>query len=301
MPNYKKAEIEYENKIAKDYNRWYHNSPIAKFHDRDFVNYAKKFIKKGDKVLDLGCGPASLWPYLPKIRDIDLVGVDVSPAMIREAKKVYPKGKFLVADSEKLPFSDETFDVIVCSSVLHHLPTPTKTFKEIRRILKPYGKLIGREPQDDQFIKETSPYLSGAIMSLMHLILRRQKNPQPKEPSVHAHHQAYKLSQFIYYDLASHFVVKDIQSKFPFSSLFLRIKGTFGGYIIFQTDKLLKYYKGNQFFYLAIKDGYGRSEVLANINGYLKTLEKQSKQRPMRFVKRLIFLSCLFDLILPRK
>ena len=300
MSNYKKAEIEYEEKIAKDYNRWYHSSPVAMAHDRDFVKFAKKEIRKGDKVLDLGCGPASLWPYLTRIKNVEFVGADVSPKMIIEAKKLYPKGKFMVADSENLPFQDEAFDIVICSSVLHHLPSPQKTFKEIRRVLKPYGKLIGREPQDDQFIKETNPWLAGAITSLMHLILRKEKAESSKEPEIHTFHGAYKLAGFIKKDLGQYFVVHDVKSKYPFSSLFIKIKKVFCGNLILKTDQLLDNYKGNQFFYLAIKDGYGKTEVLSYVNTYLKNLEK-NKKPPLKFIKRLIWLTAILDLILPRK
>jgi ubiquinone/menaquinone biosynthesis C-methylase UbiE len=300
MKDYKKAEIEYEKKIAQDYNCWYHSTPIAKAHDRDFVNYLKKEIQKGDRVLDLGCGPASLWSYLTKIKGIELVGADISAAMIKEAKKLYPQGKFMVANAEKLPFKNEEFEVVICSSALHHLPSPQKAFKEIRRILKPYGKLIGREPQNDQFVKETSPSLSGAIMSLMHMIYRRQKTVIIKEPKIHQFHHAFDIRQFVD-DLASYFVVHDIVSKFPFSSLFMRVGGLFLGRIILQTDKFLSYYKGDQFFYKAVKDGYDRIEVLANVNGYLRELEKSSQKPPLKFVKRLIWLSIILDLILPKK
>jgi len=300
MKDYKKAEIEYEKKIAQDYNCWYHSTPIAKAHDHDFVNYLKKEIQKGDRVLDLGCGPASLWSYLTKIKGIELVGADISAAMIKEAKKLYPQGKFMVANAEKLPFKNEEFEVVICSSALHHLPSPQKAFKEIRRILKPYGKLIGREPQNDQFVKETSPSLSGAIMSLMHMIYRRQKTVIIKEPKIHQFHHAFDIRQFVD-DLASYFVVHDIVSKFPFSSLFMRVSGLFLGRIILQTDKFLFYYKGDQFFYKAVKDGYDRTEVLANVNGYLRELEKSSQKPPLKFVKRLIWLSIILDLILPKK
>ena len=303
MQDYKKAEVEYEGKIAKDYNRWYHSSPVTKTHDRDFVNYAKEEIKKGDKVLDLGCGSASLWPYLTKIKDIELIGADVSPKMITEAKKLFPKGKFIVADSENLPFQDEAFDIVICSSVLHHLPSPQKTFKEIRRVLNPYGKLIGREPNDNHFIDKTDPWLSGAIASLSHLITRKENFKTPNEPDIHKFHKNYQITNFIKNDLGRFFIVKDVVSKYPFSYLFIRIKNVFYGNIILKTDQFLENYKGNQFFYLAIKDGYGKSEVLSYVNTYLKKLQKnsESKKVPLKFIKRLIFLTAFFDLILPKK
>ncbi len=300
MKDYKKEEIEFEDKIAKNYNNLYHRTRIQKDQIRQYVQYATKKIKKGDKVLDLGCGAASIWYELKNIKDIDLMGVDISPKMIKEAKKLYPKDKFLVADSEKLPFKDESFDVIVCSSVLHHLPKPDKALKEMRRVLKPYGKLIGREPQEDQFVKETSSWISGTIMMLVHMVQRREKPIIETEPPIHEYHQSYKLTKFIK-NLALYFVVQDVESVWPISSLFIRIKSTLGGNLILKTDEFLKNYKGTNFFYLAVKNGYGRTEVLSYINSYLRTLKQNGKKTPLKFVKRLIWLTVILDLILPRK
>ncbi len=303
MENYKKSEIDYEKKIAKNYNKLYHSQPITKKYDLDFTNYVKKNVRKNDKVLDLGCGPASLWPELTKIKKIGLIGCDISPEMIKEARKYFPKNKFIVADSEKLPFKDEEFDMVICSSVLHHMPSPNKTFNEIKRILKPYGKVVGREPNDDHALDQVDPWITGAIASLSHLITRKEKFTTPKEPNVHKFHKNYKIADFIKNDLGHFFVIKDVVSKYPFSYLFVRINNAFYGNIILKTDQFLDNYKGNQFFYLAIKDGYGKSEVLSYINTYLKKLQENSnsKKVPLKFVKRLILLTAFFDLILPKK
>jgi len=303
MRDYKKAEIDYENKIAKDYNKLYHAWPITKKYDMDFAHYVKKKVIKGDKILDLGCGPASLWPELTKIKNINLTGCDISPEMIKEARKYFPQNKFIVADSEKLPFKDEEFDMVICSSVLHHMPSLEKSFQEIKRVLKPYGKLIGREPNNDNFITETDPWIAGAIASLCHLIYRKTKTRQLDEPNVHKYHRNFKIADFIKKDLGNFFVVNDIIAKYPFSSQFTRIGSAFYGYIILKTDRFLSSYKGNQFFYLAIKDGYGKSEVLSYVNTYLKKLQQNSDSKtvPSGFIKRLIYLTAILDLILPKK
>lgn len=298
MEKYKKAEIEYENKIAKNYNEWYHSTPIMKAHVETFARFVRKNLKKGDKVLDLGCGPASLWPYWQKIIGVEFIGVDVSPKMISVAKKYFPRGKFQVADSEKLPFLNKEFDAVICSSVLHHLPKTDQTLKEIKRILKPYGKLIGREPQKDQFFQETDPYLSGAVTHFMHFLFRKTKIQPHREPPIHKYHHAYKINEFVQ-TINKYLVIHDIQSKFPFSYLFYEIKSAFYGRIILATDRFLDNYKGNQFFYLALKDGSGKTEILSYINSYLNNLN--SNGPPLKFVRRLIKLTAFLNLILPKK
>ncbi len=301
MKNYKKAEIDYENKMAQHYDRWYHSAPIQQYHGRDFVDYFKREIRIGDKVLDLGCGPASLWPYLKKIRGITLIGADISPAMIREAKKRFPFDKFVVADSEKLSFKDEEFDVVICSSVLHHLPTPNKSLMEIARVLKPYGTLIGREPQQDTFLRDANSHLTGAIMDLVHLVRRRERNTPPKEPSIHQYHKCFDIKEFSVFVENNNLIIQDIKSKYPFSSNFTDMRSRAGAKMILQVDKKLKNHKGNQFFYKAVKYGFGRKEVILNINEYLKTLEKESNKNQVKLAKIVVWLALGLDLILPKK
>jgi len=301
MGAYKKVEIDYEDKIAKDYNAWYHQTPIQKYHARDFVKYIKKEMRKNDQVLDLGCGPASLWDELIKIKHIQLIGADVSPKMIQEARKFHPQGRFVVADSEKLLFKDEEFDVVICSSVLHHLPSPNKSLKEITRVLKPYGTLIGREPQTDPFLKGVSPWLTGAIMGLVHLMRRREHHSPPKEPPIHKHHKCYDIKEFSDFVEKNNLVIQDIKSKFPFSSNFADMRSRLGSRMILKVDKTLKNHKGNQFFYKAIKYGYGRKEIIFNVYQYLRILEKESNKSSIKLAKILVWLALGLDLALPKK
>jgi len=79
-------------------------------------------------VLDLGCGPnASYAKYFP-----NRVGFDIVPG----------PGVDVVGDAHNLPFEDEKFDTILCTDVLDHLHSPEIVISEMRRVLKPGGKVI---------------------------------------------------------------------------------------------------------------------------------------------------------------
>lgn len=98
---------------------------------------------KGKKVLDLGCGPHG---GLIGFTDCDKYGVD---HLIEEYKKIgYPLDKhgikYYQAKSEKLPFPNSYFDVVVCVNALDHVDSLKKTIKEISRVLKRDGKFIGQ-------------------------------------------------------------------------------------------------------------------------------------------------------------
>lgn len=75
---------------------------------------------------------------------VEVTAADISPKMVEATKRrVGENAKVLCLDlGEKLPFEDETFDVIISSLVLHYIKDWSKTFSEFQRILKPNGKLL---------------------------------------------------------------------------------------------------------------------------------------------------------------
>lgn len=117
-------------------------------HEITYLRYKKDLYLednsfKGKKVLDIGCGPHG---GLIGFTDCDKYGVD---HLIEEYKKIgYPLDKhgiiYYQATSEKLPFPDSYFDVVVCVNALDHFDSLKETIKEISRVLKKRGKFIGQ-------------------------------------------------------------------------------------------------------------------------------------------------------------
>ncbi|MGA7870668.1 MAG: methyltransferase domain-containing protein [Candidatus Binatus sp.] len=107
-------------------------------------------IKSGESVLDVGCGTGTLAIAAKQHvgQSGKVYGIDASPEMIARARKKASKtGLELVFDTaevEALPFPDATFDVVLSSAMLHHLPDEARHqgIREIRRILKPGGRLF---------------------------------------------------------------------------------------------------------------------------------------------------------------
>lgn len=98
--------------------------------------------KKGNKILDAGCGTGLILRKLPK----GTIGIDINPRNIKKAKKHAPLAKIMLADIEKLPFKKETFSTIISTEVIEHQPDPIPTINELRRVLKKGGVLIGSAP-----------------------------------------------------------------------------------------------------------------------------------------------------------
>lgn len=98
--------------------------------------------KKGNAILDAGCGTGLILRKLPK----GTIGIDINPRNIKKAKKHAPFAKLMQADVEKLPFKRETFTTIVSTEVIEHQPDPKPMVAELKRVLKKDGVLIGSVP-----------------------------------------------------------------------------------------------------------------------------------------------------------
>jgi ubiquinone/menaquinone biosynthesis C-methylase UbiE len=96
------------------------------------------------RVLEVAVGTGrSLEFYAP---DVELTGVDLSPAMLRRARRRAREldltPTFKVADAEQLPFPDASFDTVVCALGLCSIPRPEVAVREMARVLVPGGTLL---------------------------------------------------------------------------------------------------------------------------------------------------------------
>ena len=115
---------------------------------RKTVEFAE--VAPGECVLDVGCGTGDL-TLLAKERvgsTGQVCGLDASPEMIevarRKAARKHAEVDFRVDVIERLPYPDGSFDVVLSSLMMHHLPADLKpiALAEIRRVLKPNGRLV---------------------------------------------------------------------------------------------------------------------------------------------------------------
>jgi SAM-dependent methyltransferase len=95
-------------------------------------------------ILDYGCGAGWLSTLLVN-KGFDVVGVDISAHLVRNARKVCPNAQFVVCDAEKLPFRNSVFDCVIGIAILHHLRLE-KSCNEVRRVLGRRSKFIFMEP-----------------------------------------------------------------------------------------------------------------------------------------------------------
>jgi len=138
-----------ETTVGKQYDR------LASVYDRRWKNYISNtlsFLKTWaeisplDTVLDVACGTGEFENLLlTENSTLKIVGVDISAEMLaiaQEKCKNYPQVSFHTASASALPFADNSFDVIVSASSFHYFNDPLAALIEMKRVLKPNGKVV---------------------------------------------------------------------------------------------------------------------------------------------------------------
>jgi ubiquinone/menaquinone biosynthesis C-methylase UbiE len=139
-----------ESKVSNQYDQF------AEIYDRRWSSYVSNTlsflidhlqrsqqISGNEHILDIACGTGELEKRLLNVHsDLKIIGVDISEKMLDMARLKLPNLEFVKASAIAMPFPDHKFDMVVTVSAFHYFDQPLDTLEEIRRILKPQGKVI---------------------------------------------------------------------------------------------------------------------------------------------------------------
>jgi ubiquinone/menaquinone biosynthesis C-methylase UbiE len=112
----------------------------------------QNFIKKGSKILDLGCGPGIAGKTFQEFFQANLLGVDIKDRRINDIP-------FQLIDGKTLPFPENSFDVTLINYVLHHSQDPIALLKEAKRVTR--DKIIIFEDLNQGYLSKLFCWLHG--------------------------------------------------------------------------------------------------------------------------------------------
>ncbi|SEV99553.1 Ubiquinone/menaquinone biosynthesis C-methylase UbiE [Aliiroseovarius sediminilitoris] len=108
-------------------------------------------LQPGEQVLDVACGTGIVARLAARhvAPTGTVTGADINPGMIAEAKRAcedFPNIDWHEADAAALPMPDDSFDVVLCQMGLQFFPAKLPTLKEMRRVLRPGGRVLVNTP-----------------------------------------------------------------------------------------------------------------------------------------------------------
>jgi ubiquinone/menaquinone biosynthesis C-methylase UbiE len=112
---------------------------------------ARRYGKRGGRLLEIGSGMGHLVGQLEDT--FETYGMDLNHWAVKQSKAVIAKTQLQTASAQELPFSDNSFNVVIIKHIVEHLPDPQKAIREIGRVTEPGGILILATPNLDSLLK----------------------------------------------------------------------------------------------------------------------------------------------------
>ncbi|MDQ2864839.1 MAG: class I SAM-dependent methyltransferase [Candidatus Eremiobacteraeota bacterium] len=108
-------------------------------------------------VLDVGCGSGELLKIASLRGAATLCGVDISEYWFEEATRTVPGARIQLANVEdRLPFEPQSFDTIFFCDVIEHLRRPVDALGELRRVLRPNGRVLITTPNANSIVRRAT-------------------------------------------------------------------------------------------------------------------------------------------------
>ncbi|WP_198567329.1 MerR family transcriptional regulator, partial [Lactobacillus crispatus] len=184
--------------------------------------FSNLHLKPGMKILELGAGNGALWSQnIAKVsKNVTIVLSDISEGILADARKTigdHPQFQYSVFNAQKIPFADNTFDLVIANHMLFYCDDIPKALQEVRRVLKS-GATFTCSTYSQKHMHEITDlvqnYNANIVLSSTNLYERfgldngRQiLQPYFKDISCHKYQDAIELSDsipIISYRLSNH-------------------------------------------------------------------------------------------------
>jgi len=125
--------------------------PLVSFFHLKRVEEIVKIVEKlkPKTLIEVACGDGFVLQEISKIKNAPkLTGVEISEKRIERCKSKPFKAEYILGDILKLPFKDNSFDAVVATEILEHIPNYQIAIAELNRIIKPGGHIIITFPNE---------------------------------------------------------------------------------------------------------------------------------------------------------
>lgn len=125
-------------KFASNYDRAF--APLERLGLRRWRQEVIDLIPKEASILEIGCGAGANFEFYPPCERA--VSSEISIGMLQVAETKRRENHLIQADAQSLPFGRDEFDAAFATLVFCSIPDPTLAFKELKRVIRPGGKII---------------------------------------------------------------------------------------------------------------------------------------------------------------
>src|SRR4051812_12824840 len=126
--------------------RWYTNIRKDDVELEPVVRQVSDLLRPGSRILEVAPGPGYLAVELARLGRYQVVGLDISASFVQiaraKAKQASVAAEFHQGDAAHMPFSDGTFDFIVCRAAFKNFTEPAQAIREMHRVLKLGGTAL---------------------------------------------------------------------------------------------------------------------------------------------------------------
>jgi ubiquinone/menaquinone biosynthesis C-methylase UbiE len=150
--------------------RWY--SKTGQKRIEEYKYYAKLVCENApanSDVLEVAPGPGYLSIELAKLGKYKITGLDISQTFVEialgNARKAGAQVEFRHGDAAQMPFSDDTFDFVICTAAFKNFPDPVRVLDEMFRVLRPGGKALIIDLRRDAPVSEINEYVNQLNLS----------------------------------------------------------------------------------------------------------------------------------------
>lgn len=138
-------------------------------------------LQPGERVLEVGCGSGVFLPVLAEgVRESGkVIGLNQAPTFVEQARQRTYETQWIQVDQGDacaLPYPDQAFDAAHCERVLMHLEDPSAALCEMRRVVRPGGRVVVAEPDWASIIIDCVDH--DALEALMRQAMTIRRNPR---------------------------------------------------------------------------------------------------------------------------